>query len=278
MHLVANVLQVVAILLGAVFAVRSVRGRSDVTLETAHRDVPWLRPVMLGCFVACLASLAPVLSDRVCQRLPLAMQGAASLVFWSALLASFGFLSGVSWAVAVRTRHEQGRALLFAAVLLNVALGVVYARSNAPIAGELEERTTTDGVILQTSGGSCAAASVANVLGRFGTIVTERQIAQHLGTTRFGTSPGEMRRTLAAFGVSVSTLDGDARDLLEVRPPAILFVDHPSVGSEGHAVAYFGPDGDGFEIWDPLVGKRRWASARVWEVWHGAGIECRAGD
>ena len=60
----------------------------------------------------------------------------------------------------------------------------------------------------------------------------------------------------------------------EVRPPAIPFVDHPAVGTEGHAVASFGVSGEGFEIWGPLSGRVLYTRDRVSEIWHGNGIEC----
>ena len=59
-----------------------------------------------------------------------------------------------------------------------------------------------------------------------------------------------------------------------VDAPAFFFVDHATAGEESHAVLYVGPRRGGAEIWDPLVGKRFYAPAKLRQVWHGRAISC----
>ena len=64
-------------------------------------------------------------------------------------------------------------------------------------------------------------------------------------------------------------------DINIVKPPAMLFVDHPQAGPESHVVAYFGSMGDTYEIWDPLDGRIHMDRERLITCWHGRALELR---
>jgi ABC-type bacteriocin/lantibiotic exporter with double-glycine peptidase domain len=138
----------------------------------------------------------------------------------------------------------------------------------------LRARQTSEGIVLQSHGATCTAAALANIARQRGLVLDERGAVRLLGTTTGGTSPGQMRYALERLGIPFRMLNGRTLHLADVSSPAILFVDHPAVGREGHSVAYMGRAGDRFEIWDPLSGRELWSAADVEERWHGNGIEC----
>ena len=261
---------------GGWLAAETLRRAPEATVETLHRSAIG-RVVMALCLVGVAIVGLFVLShvsDRVAQTLPLLFQRYAELLIWAGVVIIFGFLSGYVCVVALRTQYRQSRLLLLATGLCNVGFLVLCVRFQSPVAHELVARRTEDGVILQSSDASCAAATLANVASRFGLQRTEAELARLLGTTSFGSTPGQMRYALAELGIEYRTLNCRTPRLGEVRTPAVLFVDHPSVGSEGHAVGYFGRVGELYEIWDPLVGKVLWSEPKSRERWHGNGIEC----
>lgn len=266
-------LQVAAFALGIVTAHFAFRRNPSITVETALKHSRTLLPVSLVSLVLLSVPLSAQITDSICQDLPLWLQRNANETTWLLIGALFAFLSGFTVYLALRTGHPKRSQLTLAVVLVNLAIFIVNWRLNSGIADFLEHRTK-DGVVVQSTGASCAAATLSNIANHYGTAISEPEAAQLMGTTTLGTSPGEMRYALQRLGIGYRTLNERHSDLSRIRPPAMLFVDHPAVGSEGHVVAYFGMSGQNFEIWDPLVGKTFWSKQRVQEVWHGNGILC----
>lgn len=263
-----------AVALG-VFRARSLRARRpSVTVETAHRHDRWILPMSSALLVLLAVPVGAQLSDRVCQVLPLWLQRHASGVTWSALVVLLGYVSSYTSALALLTRHRKRRRLVLCSTLLITSVSLTAAALEVRVADRLADSVSENGVVLQSSGSSCAAAAIANVARSYGIPVTEPEAADLMGTTVLGTSPGQMRYALATYGIEHETLNERFSRLEDVRSPAILFVDHPAVGHEGHAVTFMGMAGDDYEIWDPLEGRVLLSRDEIASVWHGNGIQC----
>jgi len=103
----------------------------------------------------------------------------------------------------------------------------------------------------------------------------KEQASELLRVTKFGANLGQIRYALHRLGVGYESLRGQYKELKDVKPPAILFVNHPSVGVDGHAVVYFGLKDDGrYKIWDPLKGKIELSQKDIKDIWNGNGIRC----
>jgi predicted double-glycine peptidase len=253
-----------------------VRARSAHPLRLrVKQHLPVLGPAFLllsPVFVICLVSEH---SETVCLSLPLWVQGNTGLLCSGSASTLVVFVAVYCTTIARACRFPRTRSVLLAAVLLGISGPLSYWRIHRPIADALSERRTPTGVIMQTSSSSCTAAILANVTAYFGDPITERDAATLLGTTPFGTSPGQMRYALTHLGIDFEMLAGNSETLTTLEAPAILSVDHPSTGPESHSVGYFGRCEDGeYEIWDPLIGKRCLSEERLLKVWHGHGIQC----
>ena len=234
---------------------------------------------MLGAAAAAVLALVALfmteIFDPICQVLPLWLQRHARSASFGGLVLVFACLSAFVGALGMLTRHHKRWRLLVGLLLLELVFVFLHFQLNAPILGLLRDRTAKDGSVLQSCGASCGAASVANLVRGSGLSVSETDAAELMGVTRRGSSPGQIRYALATYGVEFTTLNSRTLDLRQVTAPAILFIDHPAVGSEGHAVVYLGLQGEQFLICDPLVGKNLWPAERAETRWHGNGIECR---
>ena len=276
MLLVSLPLQFVALVLGGVIAYAAFRRQPSITVETALKHSRTVLAVSLLSIGVLSVPLSAQIADSICQRLPLWLQRDGGRVTWILIASLFAFLSGFAVFLALRTGHRKRWQLTAAVVLGGLAFSIAGWRLNTGIADSLEHRTTADGVVLQSTGSSCAAATLSNVASQYGIELSERSAARALGTTALGTSPGQMRYALHHLGIEYRCLNERYSGISQIQPPAMLFVDHPAVGSEGHVVAYFGRSGSDYEIWDPLVGKTFWSEEKVREVWHGNGILCIA--
>ena len=134
-----------------------------------------------------------------------------------------------------------------------------------------------DGVILQTTGSSCGAASCANIARHYGIESSEREMAELLGTTEHGTTDAQMIYGMRSLGFECEKLRVPDNDFTQLRGPAILVV---AFGTDpmGHAVAYMGHDGDKAEIWNPQGGKRMVTREQLGQMWQGHAIEILPGD
>ena len=160
-------------------------------------------------------------------------------------------------------------------MLLVAAVQVAQWLYTRPVAPLLKHKQTSYGVILQSSGVSCAAASAANIARRHGRPATEKQMAAALGTTTLaGTSASQVIYGMRAVGFACRRVKVAGADPSRLKLPAMLFVDHPLVGPEGHAVALMALDQGQAEVWDPLWGRRLFSPAQLRHSWHGMAIEC----
>lgn len=262
---------VAASLLGGTVARRAQRRHPGLDVSSALKRVRhlWLVPVpiVLSFGAHCLINERPDLW----WALPAWFEARYLICLWITLIGAMVYLYAFAATLAFDTRHPERKALIVAVALTLAAVQVMIVRSQRPIAPDLKHTVDADGVVLQTSGVSCVAASSANMLRRRGIEVTERQMAEALGTTAMGTTAGAAVEMFAARGIACRKTQGAATAL---SSPAMLMIDHPLAGPESHAVTYVGRAGERFEIWDPLEGRRLFDEAALTAHWSGRAIEC----
>ena len=254
---------------------RAARSDSELTVDNALSRSPLLVAISLLLALIGMAAVGMELSDRFCQLFALLVQHYSTWISWLAFASMFAVISGYGLALAISRGHKQTRSLLVAILLVQIALGLLCVRLFSPIGSELGPGVTTDGgVVLQTHGSTCVAASLANVSRHFDIDLDEKEAAGLLLTTVYGTAPGQLRFVLDQLGFSFTTLDPKQPSLADVPPPAILFVDHPALGRESHAVMYRAIAEGGYEIYEPLEGAIVWDRQTLEARWHGNGIAC----
>lgn len=169
---------------------------------------------------------------------------------------------------------REGRAGRLVAATLALAIGVGHLAYLAqPVSDALHRTHERDGVVLQTTSYTCAPASIAT-LARFarpGLRVSEREVAEMLGTTREGTSTLAEIRTMDALGLRPRFARGLTVDSLIARgAPAVLHIEAPTRrGIARHAIALLAVDARQrtVTIGDPMRGLevRRFEDLdRVW--------------
>lgn len=176
-------------------------------------------------------------------------------------------ISGVAFRRSVRRVWVT---VLFSAVVVAAYLGYVWFEGRS-IADALEE-TVADRVILQSSGSSCVAASMANVLTELGRPSTEPEMALLLKTSRSGTVAPRVLVAARRLGFAAERFDRARTGWTGVPVPSVIFVDHPAVGPDGHAVSLMRIEGDVIEVWDPLVGRLEFSREELGRIWRGRGI------
>ncbi len=236
--------------------------------------------VIVALFALFLGAL-PVMQyfPALLWHLPLWLEYALTSIVWGSILVTFVYFFSLAVALAWSMKHPERIKIVIAGLLLVAAVQTAQWQYSRPVAGQLRSIVTSDGVVLQSSGVSCAAASAANLVrlhGKRG--VTEQQMARALGTTDLaGTSSSQIIYGLAKHDSSCRRVFVARLDPRRVKAPAFFFVDHAIAGEEAHAVLYVGGSKGRVEIWDPLVGKRRYTVAKLRRIWHGRAITCSAG-
>ncbi len=209
-------------------------------------------------------------------HMPLWLQYIFMALNWGVVLAIFSFLFALALVVSIYTHHPERWKILIAALLLIIVVQTAQFLYTRPIAPQLGSLVTKDGVVLQTSGVSCAAASGANIARIFGLDKTEKEMAELYGTS-IGTSAAQVIYGMRKLGFICTMRDIKDANPEMLHPPAMIFIDHPETGPESHAVVYAGFTGGKAEIWDPLIGKRFLPKSKLANIWHGRGIEFQLG-
>lgn len=191
--------------------------------------------------------------------------------FYLFFLFEAAFLCSVVSCVALLTRGRRVWPAVSLACFLMVGFGSYLWDLQRPIADTLQEYHH-DGIIMQTSGSSCAAASLANVLNYLGSHVTEKEAAADLKTSRIGTVSVRILVVARRRGFRAERFRLDASEWGRTPVPSVIFIDHPAAGREGHAVALMRRGNGIFEIWDPLAGRLFYSKEGLQRVWHGRGI------
>jgi hypothetical protein len=270
-----NVVLLVVAILGGVLEYRRLAARGiTLTLDRVVSPAPSLA---VGVPLVGL-SLLGVLLVHACTslpwHLPLWWTYYDMVLMWGTLLALCAFVCGLVGAVAFATQHRARWPVGLSGALVLVTLHGVQWYYSQPVTTSLRHITTSDGVILQSSGESCAAAAGANLVRALGMQKTEREMAGLFGTTKFlGTSHAQVVYGMQALGlVAARAVQLPSADPAQLPGLAMLFVDYPATGRESHAVAFMGFAAGKAEIWDSLVGKRWLDKDQLAQIWHGRGV------
>jgi len=262
-----------SILAGVLEYRRSVARGTRLTLDRVVRQVPSLYIGVLLLLLGLLAIQIVNASSSLAWHLPLWWMYYDTVLLWGMFLALCAFVFSLAATVAFDTHSRERWKIAIVGALVLVAIHGVQWYYTRPVAPYLRHETTGDGVILQSSGESCAAATGANIAGAFGLQKTEREMAGLFGTTKFfGTSPAQVVYGMRTLGLAAHRVQLPSADPAQLTSLAMLFVDHPATGPESHAVAFMGLTNGTAEIWDPLVGKRLLNKDQLARIWHGRGV------
>jgi hypothetical protein len=261
---------VVAAIAGLLSARRLFARHPDIQFDYAHKKAPSLFIVIA---IAAVVALFPGIANGIYWSFPVWLRLFYLPLRFLVIIAAIAYISAFVATLAMSLRRRSVVALV--APLAPLAIVAFHWHLAAPIAGSLTNIRLANGMIVQSSGESCAAASGANILNRLGGSFTEKRMAELMNTTRNnGTSIDNIVHGLVQAG-GVCQLTVRAPDTLdEVKPPAMLFVDFPGLPSEGHAVAYMGRQNGLYEIWEPHSTIKKLGKAEVLKIWHGTAVEC----
>ena len=199
--------------------------------------------------------------DVLLVKLPLWMQKNITLILWLILGGILGLLS-VNYIYLKRVA---------ATLLLNLLFIGLFWYYNEPIYKTINPIDPIADVTNQTTLYSCACASLSTIAKHKGIRISERKACKLIGTTRYGSNPGQIRYAARELGFGYRTLFGDI-SIEKVHPPAILFTDRRG-GYENHAVAYIKRVGANYLLFDPMEGWRLLSHKQMQRIWHGRGIE-----
>jgi len=143
-----------------------------------------------------------------------------------------------------------------------------------PVLGQLgKEEIDKSGVVLQTTGSTCAPACLATLLRLYGKPITEAEAVLAMGIGSNGSYDDEMVRGAKAVGFSAAR--AEKRATLE----GIAAIDRPLILSikyfgewDLHAVGLLGLTSDTLYIADPLIGLREYDRRTFHEHWRGPAV------
>ncbi len=241
----------------------------DMELHTAHRHTGAIGMIGGAAAVMTVILLASLKFDTLAQTFPLLLQRYTVLFVWMLIGLFLPLFSGYVLSVLAK---EKRRIFFAAVILLDLFfLDLAYDR-NTPVYREIVPlRPKRTPVTFQTTLYTCAPASLSTIIRSYGKELNEYDAARMTGTTRYGTTAGQLRYALDQLGFGYETLNGRYESLGDVEPRAILFIDRRD-GYENHAVAYWGKAGDRYRILDPMDGDLLLSAAEIAKRWHGNGI------
>jgi len=246
-----------------------------LNLNTILKKAPYLYAIIPIIFPLAAANLILQNRQYFLWNMPLWLQYSYSAIIWGGILAIFSFIFSLASAIAFRTKHHEKWKVVISGVLLIAAVQYVQWMYTRPLAPQLGESISSDGIFLQSSGSSCVAASAANILQTFGIKKTEKEMAELFGTNLIrGTSVAQIVYGLRKISFSGKKKFIKDSDLTKLKAPAIIFLNDED-GGIPHAVAYMGSIDKKAEIWDPAGGKAFWTEDKIKKHWHGRAIEIR---
>ncbi len=192
---------------------------------------------------------------------------------WLVNVATIAFAFGAIFTLALLSRSPYRWFLpVVCAALLGGAEHLFRSSALVSVPELARPQISEGGVIMQTSGSSCAAVACANIAGLLGTPKSEADMVALLGTTVAGTSPGQVVYGMRELGFSCKKRMIPDRDITRIRPPAVVFV-NLSTEIDGHAVALMRVKDGRAEIWDPSFGKSLREPNDFAKTWGGRAVE-----
>ncbi|MBU0550786.1 hypothetical protein KKF91_16130 [Myxococcota bacterium] len=259
--------------LGALDARRVRRAHPDLRLESGLEHARHLLLVLVPLIALLIAHFYGQRHPLISWRFPIWLELHYTAIVWGIILMGFSFIFSFGLATAFVEGHRERWKLALASALL---IGAVqwsqwyFTRPAIPGPAQISE-----GVILQTHGSTCAAASGANLMTWWGQPMSEAEMIALMGTTDRGTSTAQIITGLARLGVECRKAQHEGP--LALTAPAILFVDHPTAGAESHAVLYVGARDGIVEYLDPVDGRHRVEPSVLKAIWPGRAVECQRG-
>jgi hypothetical protein len=254
--------------LGALHARRILHRQKGVTLYGVHRHLGIALWAAAASALVLGAGILVISNQNLLWKTPVEIEIRIPTALWTLILFPMSYFGTIAVVVAHRCQDSRKKSLLTAIPVLLIAFGSIHWSRQRTIADELTHVTDPNGIILQSSGVSCAAASAANILNQFGMKKTEAELATILGTTATGTSSGQVIAGLRRIKIGCRRASFDSPE--EIPFPAMLFVDDPVAGPESHAVALVSRTTGGVcEVWDPLDGRHEMTPEKLRKIWHG---------
>ena len=277
MSLAANFVVILFSAMAALPVVWGIRRvKPSATMKTLHRDVPLIPLVLALWLVSSIVmfyfgvTISPVISRMpgwiVAYIMPLA---------WLMLYGLFAFAFTFAAVFTLLEGDRQWRPLAISAVLLLLAIQLVQWNVCKPVSGRLYDDITRDGVVLQTSGVSCMAATGANIARDLGIDATEPLMAERMGTSIIGTSVSQFIRGMGTVGIECTPVFIGDLDPSRLSPPAELRVLHKG---DPHAVMFAGMINGTVEVLDPIKVRVYYSPDELGRIWTGGALECRLGS
>jgi len=268
------VLQVSSFILGHVLAKNVIKRRTRITFEQAYSSSKLLWFItFLALFIILIGNYA-FHNDAFFLRFPLLYQKYAMVITWISILMYLAFLSGFTLNITHKMKKEKFKIYFIALLILNILLLINHHQKNAYGGMEVKDHDSLEVLIKQSTNFSCTSASICTLAKKFDINVSEKEVAKLSRLTKLGANAGQVRFALHKLGINYHTLTSKFTNPHKIKAPAILYVDNPIVGFEGHAIVYLGKSHYGFEIWDPVGLNIYMSEEELREIWHGNGIEC----
>jgi hypothetical protein len=275
MIFISLLLQISSLFLGYILAQKILtKHSSNLTFEQIHSNSKVLWFVTFIGLLFIFVGAYSFHNDDFFLMFPLLYQKYAMVITWVVIIMYLAFLSGFTLSITHKLKKEKFKTYLIALVILNILLLVNHEQKNAYDGMHVKGNNTSKMFTKQSTNFSCTSASVATLAKTLDINVSEKKVAQLSRLTKRGANAGQVRFALNKLNIKYHSLTQRFIDPNKIKAPAILYVDNPIVGFEGHAIVYLGKGHYGYEIWNP-VGLHIYLSEKeLRKIWHGRGIEC----
>ena len=266
-------IEVILFSLGAWLGIRAFEREEEINFDKAYQASKSFSFISISLLILFILGAITIRFDTILQKLPLFYQKYSILYTWSVLLGFISFVSGFMLTIAFKLKRKI-QTFLPSILLLNFLFLFFYFYVNYYIGDKIKHSKKFKGGFLQTTNYTCTSASIATVAMRFGIDIDEKIASKLTRVTKFGADLGQIRYALNQLGIEYETLNGKYKTLKEIKPPAILFVNHPVIGKDGHSVVFLGIKKGLFKIWDPLQGEKLLSKEDIENIWNGNGLRC----
>jgi len=263
---------IVFFLLGIVIGRRTHLCHPSTNLENAHTKSKIFIFIVLIIFISFLFMVMIVRNDTILETMPLLFQKFSTLLMWTFFAMLVTFTSGYIGAIALLIK-KPFMSYIPSLLLLNTLFYILFFRINQPIYTLVSSALPKNNGFLQSTNYSCTSASIATIALSYNKKIDEKYISYLSGLSKFGATSAQIRYTLNKLHLNYTTLTNIAHKLNKIEPPAIIYIDHPSLGVESHAVAYLDYNDTSYKIWDPLQGAKVILKSKMNHIWHGNGIK-----